>query len=67
MTLNDLFVKSGGRRFLLAVATLISDSVLVWFGKIDSGAYSTVVLGVVAVYVAGNVYQKRIERNREIQ
>lgn len=48
----------GGRRFLLSLGTLLMTGVLTWFGKIDAGAYSTVVLAVVGAYIAGNTYQK---------
>ena len=48
----------GGRRFLLTVATQISVTALVWFGKISDDVYSVVVLATVAAYITGNVVQK---------
>lgn len=48
----------GGRKYILTVATHIVSSILLWYGKLDSSAYSMIVLGTVAVYIAGNVHQK---------
>jgi hypothetical protein len=47
----------GGRKFSLAFASLISASILTWFGKIDPGVYSAVVIATVGVYITGNVWQ----------
>lgn len=30
-------------------------SVLLWFGKLDSGTYTTVILGTVGAFIVGNV------------
>lgn len=49
----------GGRKFALAVLTLISANVLVWCGHIADGVYSAVVIATVGVYIAGNVVQKQ--------
>lgn len=57
MDLNKL----GGRRFLLCLGCGIATTILTWFGKIDAGTYSLVILGTVGAYVTGNVYQKREE------
>ena len=48
----------GGRRFLLTVATQVSVTMLVWFGKISDDVYSVVVLATVAAYITGNTVQK---------
>lgn len=47
----------GGRKFSLAILSLVSASVLVWFGKIDAGIYSVVVVTLLGAYTAGNVTQ----------
>ena len=47
----------GGRKFALAIFTLASTAILAWYGKIDAGVYSAVVIANVATFVAGNVYQ----------
>lgn len=48
----------GGRKFALALLSALSASVLVWFGKINPDAYSTVMLAVAGAYSAANVLQK---------
>jgi hypothetical protein len=48
----------GGRRFMLTVATQVSVTALVWFGKISDDVYSIVVLATVAAYITGNTVQK---------
>jgi hypothetical protein len=46
------------RKFLLALFSLVSASVLCWFGKIDAGVYSVALVSTVGAYIAGNVTQK---------
>lgn len=46
------------RKFILAMLTLLSASLLVYFGKIDGGVYATVVVAAVGAYLAANVTQK---------
>ena len=53
----------GGRKFTLSVLTLLSVSILVWFGKIDAGIYSAVVIATVGAYITGNVFEKKVEKN----
>ena len=53
----------GGRKFTLSVLTLLSVSILVWFGKIDPGVYSAVVIATVGAYITGNVFEKKVEKN----
>lgn len=53
-------MKYGSRKFLLAAAAIGSATALVWFGKIDGGVYSTVVVATIAAYVAANVAQKKV-------
>lgn len=50
------------RKFLLAVLAQISANVLVWFGKIDPGVFSAVIIATVAAYIAGNVTQRATGR-----
>lgn len=52
------FERWGGRRFLLTVATQVSVTVLVWFGKISDDVFSVLILGTVAAYITGNTVQK---------
>lgn len=48
----------GGRKFVATILSLLSAHSLVWFGKIEPGVYSAVVIATVAAYIAGNVTQK---------
>jgi hypothetical protein len=48
----------GGRRFMLAVATLASINVLLWWQRMTDVVYRDIIIAVVAVYVAGNTLQK---------
>lgn len=50
--------KLGGRKFTLALLSMASASVLVWFGKISPEAYSAVMLAVSGAYSVANVAQK---------
>lgn len=57
-TLGSLIYNSGGRRFLMCLGTACSSTVLLWFARMSDLVYRDIVLGVVAVYVAGNTWQK---------
>lgn len=46
------------RKFLLAVATLLLASLLVWFGHIEPLLWRDVVIATVGAYITGNVTQK---------
>lgn len=48
----------GWRKFIATLLSLASATALMWAGKIEDGIYSTVVLGTVGVFIAGNVMQK---------
>lgn len=52
--INDL----GGRKFLLALFSLTSATLLVWFGHIADGVYSAVTIATCGAYIAGNIAQK---------
>lgn len=51
------------RKFILAMLTLASTSVLCWFGHIHEGVYSAVVIATVGTYLAANVAQKKVEHD----
>lgn len=51
-------VKVGGRRFILAAATLILCVALTWLSKLDGSILRDIVLGIVGIYVTGNTVQK---------
>lgn len=50
--------KIGGRKFFIALSSIISCSALTYFGYIHEGVYSAVMLGTIGAYIAGNVTQK---------
>jgi hypothetical protein len=57
------FDSAGGRRFLLALGSGCTTTVLQWFGKLDpaGSTYAMVVIATVGAFIAGNVMQKKIE------
>jgi hypothetical protein len=48
----------GGRKFIVALASITSASLLVWLGRIDAGVYSVVMVATAGAYMAANVTQK---------
>jgi hypothetical protein len=46
------------RKFLLATGSLLSVSLLCWFGKIDAGVFATCLVATVGAYLTANVTQK---------
>jgi hypothetical protein len=48
------------RKFLMALATLIVSTILVWFAKIDPTTYGNILQWVIAAYVVSNVAEKRV-------
>ena len=55
----------GGRKFLAALLSLGSASVLVWFGHISDQVYGFVVsVTVAAYYITGNVAQKAVTKEQ---
>lgn len=50
---------AGGRKFVLAAATLLACTLLVAFKRIGDTVFAAVVIATVAAYITGNVAQKR--------
>lgn len=51
----------GGRKFLLCVGCHLISSLLLWFGKLDGSAYTTIILASVGAYIAGNVAASKVQ------
>ena len=47
--------KLASRKFILALLSLVSLSVLSWYAKIDDGVYATGLVATVGAYLAANV------------
>lgn len=59
---SDLYLKRYlSRKFLLAVLSVLSATILVYFAKISDGVYSSVVIAAIGAYTAGNIFQKNLE------
>ena len=56
--MNSTILAVGGRRFIMTMGCGIVCTILVWFGKIDGAIFRDVLIATVAVYIAGNTYQK---------
>lgn len=46
----------GGRRFLITLGCGVVNTILVALKLIDNSTYQTIILGTVAVYIAGHAY-----------
>ena len=57
----------GGRTFLLTLGCGIVASLLLWFGKLDGGSYTTLILGTVGAYIGANAYQRGVEVRADAQ
>lgn len=53
----EFIARITSRKFILALLSLILSSLLVWFGKIGEGVYSTILVATVGAYLTANVYQ----------
>ena len=60
-----MFTTIGGRRFLLTCSTQILSSWLLYSGHLTSDAYSMIILGTVAAYIAGGTYQNVKDKNAQ--
>jgi hypothetical protein len=49
----------GGRRFILAIGSGVTATILQWCGKLDpaGSSYALIVIGTVAAYITGNVLE----------
>lgn len=61
------FDKYGGRRFILAVGSLVVSSIMLAWGKIIGAEYVTLCSMTYGMYIAGNGWQKHIEVKKDEQ
>lgn len=60
-----MFETIGGRKFAASVLVIILSALLVIFGMVGETNYTTIVLGVIGIYVSGNVAQKTFSKTKE--
>lgn len=59
---SSLFKTMGGRKFILAVMAVILNFILTWYGKIDPGIYSVVMVSTVSGFIVGNVVEAAVTK-----
>ncbi len=57
----------GGRRFVLAILTLLLCSLMRAFGVLSDGGYVTIIMGSVAAYIAAGTFEKHSEIRADVQ
>lgn len=62
MSEPTLLQRVGGRKFVAALTSIASASLLCWFGHIADGVYSAVMIATVGAYITGNVAQKAVTK-----
>ena len=60
-----MFETMGGRKFVASILVIVLSTLLVIFGMVGETNYTTIVLGVVGIYVGGNVMQKTYSKTKE--
>lgn len=58
------FTNYGGRRFILAVGSLVTSTLMLMADKIAGGEYVTLCLLTYGGYISGNVAQRKIETGK---
>jgi len=58
MTPMDVMTATGGRRFLLSVATGLGCTALVWYTKITDLVFRDIIIATVGFYIAGNTVER---------
>ena len=62
----DRLQRLGGRRFVLALLVLVITSGLVYLGKLEAGAYATIMTASVCAYIAGDTFQRHSETRADV-
>ena len=60
-----MFDTIGGRKFVASILVIVLSTLLVIFGMVGETNYTTIVLGVIGIYVGGNVAQKTFSKTKE--
>ena len=60
--MTALLARIGGRKFIVAMGSLGSATLLCWHGHIADGVYSAVMIATVGAYLAANVSQKAVTK-----
>ena len=56
--MEKFITSAGGRRFMMTMGCGVACTVLVWYAKIIDSIFRDIIIATVAVYIAGNTYQK---------
>ena len=59
---TSLFKSMGGRKFVIAFLAIMINFILTWFGKIDPGIYSVVMVSTVSGFIVGNVVETAVTK-----
>ena len=59
---TSLFKSMGGRKFVIAFLAIMINFILTWFGKIEPGIYSVVVVSTVSGFIVGNVVETAVTK-----
>jgi hypothetical protein len=62
---NNIYQRLLSRKFLAAIVSIISSTILVSQGHIADSVYSVVMVSTVGAYIAGNVIQKSKEEVKQ--
>ena len=57
---TSLFKSMGGRKFVIAFLAIMINFILTWFGKIEPGIYSVVMVSTVSGFIVGNVVETAV-------
>ena len=52
----------GGRKFVIAFLAIMINFILTWFGKIEPGIYSVVMVSTVSGFIVGNVVETAVTK-----
>jgi hypothetical protein len=54
--------KYNSRKFILACAIILGSGFLLWFGKLDPGSFTAIVISTSGLYFASNNVESEIQR-----